>query len=91
MKVDDLYISEYVIYEVGQCVGSLGSHHSNAADNRSVHCSLNETKDVFNQTSCLGFSAVVLLLLVGQRVVAMPFLTMIGFIPHSLTTSSFDS
>ena len=71
----DLYISEYVIYKVGQCVGSLGSHHSNAADNRAVHCSFNESKDVFNQTSCLGFSAVVLLLLIGQGIVAMPFLT----------------
>ena len=71
----DLYISEYVIYEVGQCVGCLSSHHSNAADKRAVHCSLNETKDVFNQTSCLGFSAVVLLLLIGQGIVAMPFLT----------------
>ena len=28
----DLYISEYVIYEVCQCVGSLGSYHSNATD-----------------------------------------------------------
>jgi protein involved in polysaccharide export with SLBB domain len=30
----DLYISEYVIYEVGQCVGCLSSHHSNAADKK---------------------------------------------------------
>ena len=67
MKVDDLYISEYVIDEVGQSIGCFGSHHSDAADKRTVHRTLNESEDVLNATSVLGLDAVVLLLLVGQR------------------------
>ena len=75
MKVDDLYISEYVIDEVGQSIGCFGSHHSDAADKRTVHRTLNEAEDVFNTASVLGLDAVVLLLLVGQRIVAMSLLT----------------
>ena len=75
MIVNDLYISEYVIDEVGQCVGCFCSHHSDAADKRTIHRSLNESEDVLNAASVLGLDAVALFLLVGQRIVAMPFLT----------------
>lgn len=74
MKVDDLYISEYVIDEVGQSIGCLGSHHSDAADKRAVHRSLNEAEDVLNAASVLELDTVVLLLLVRQRIVTMSFL-----------------
>lgn len=70
MKVNNLYISEYVISEVGQSVGSLGSHHPDATDKRTVHHSLYKAEDVLNAASVLGLDAVVLLLLVNQRVVA---------------------
>lgn len=35
---------------------------------RTVHRTLNEAEDVLNATSVLGLDAVVLLLLVGQRI-----------------------
>ena len=69
----NLYISEYVIDEVCQSVGCFGSHHSDAANKRAVHCSLYESEDVLNAASVLRLYAVVLLLLVSQRVVAMSF------------------
>ena len=86
----DLYISEYVIDEVGQGVGSFGSHHSDAADKRAVHRTLYKSEDVLNAASVLGLDTVALLLLVSQRVVAMSLLAT-GFIPFLLTTSSLDS
>ena len=58
MKVDDLYISEYVIDEVCEGVGGFGTYHSDAAYKRSVHCSLNESEDALNSASCLGLGAV---------------------------------
>ena len=82
MKVNDLYISEYVIDEVGQSVGSLGSHYSDAADKRAVHRPLYEAEDVLNAASALGLDAVVLLLLVSQRIVTMSLLTNDGI--HSI-------
>ena len=87
MKVDDLYISEYVIDEVGQSIGCFGSHHSDAADKRTVHRTLNEAEDVLNAASDLGFDAVVLLLFVDQRLVAMTFLADDGihsFLPDNV-------
>ena len=74
MKVNDLYISEHVIYEVGQSVGCFCPHHSDAADKRAVHRSFDESEDVLDAAPVLGLDAVVPLLLVGQRTVAMPFL-----------------
>ena len=75
MKVNYLYISEYVIDEVGQSIGRFCSHHSDAAYKRSVHRSLNEAEDVLNAASVLGLDSVVLLLLVCQRIATMPILT----------------
>ena len=54
---------------------------------RTVHRTLNEAEDVLNATSVLGLDAVVLLLFVGQRVVAMPFLADDGihsFLPDNV-------
>ena len=87
MKVNDLYISEYVIDEVGQSIGRFGSHHSDAADKRAAHRSLYEAEDVLNAASVLGLDAVVPLLLVSQGAVAMPFLTNDGihaFLPDDV-------
>ena len=75
MVVDNLYISEYVIDKIGQGVCCFCPHHSDAADKRAVHRFLNESEDVLNAASILGLDAVALFLLVGQRIVAMPFLT----------------
>lgn len=33
----NLYISEYIIDEIGHSVGSFSSHHSDAADKLAVH------------------------------------------------------
>ena len=63
MKVDNLYISEYVIDEVCQSIGRFSPHHSDAADKRATHRSLNEAEDVLNAASVLGLDAVALLLL----------------------------
>ena len=52
----NLYISEYVIDEVCQSVGRFGSHHSDAANKRAVHCSLYESEDVPNAASCQVFT-----------------------------------
>ena len=82
----NLYISEYVIDEVGQSIGCFSSHHSDAADKRSVHGALNEAEDVLNAASILGLDAIVLLLLVSQRIVTMSFLTNDRIHP----TSSYD-
>lgn len=88
MKVNDLYISEYVIDEVSQSIGCFSPHHSDAADKRAVHGSLNEAEDVLNAASVLGLDAVVLLLLVSQRIVTMSLLADDGihsFLPDDLT------
>ena len=82
MKVNDLYISEYVIDEVGQSVGSLSSHYSNAADKGAIHRPFYEAEDVFNAASVFGLDAVVLLLLVSQRIVMMSLLANDGI--HSI-------
>ncbi len=79
MKVNNLYISEYVIEEVSLSVCSLGTHHSDAADKRTFHCSLYEAEDVLNAASVLGLDAVVLLLIVSQRIVTMSLLANDGF------------
>ena len=87
MKVNDLYISEYVIDEVGQSIDSFSPHHSDAADKRSVHRSLNEAEDVLNAASVLGLDAVVPLLLVSQRIVTMSLLANDGihsFLPEDV-------
>ena len=82
MVVNDLYISEYVIDEFGQGVGCFSSHHSDTADKRAIHRSLNEPEYVLNTASVPALDAVALFLLVGQRVVSMPFLTDDGI--HSI-------
>ena len=87
MKVNDLYISEYVIDEVGQSIGSFSPQHSDAADKRAVHRSLNEAEDVLNAASVLGLDAVVPLLLVSQRIVTMSLLANDGihsFLPDDV-------
>lgn len=65
MVVDNLYISEYVIDKIGQGVCCFCPHHSDAANNRAAHRSLNESEDVLNAASVLGLDAVVPFVLFG--------------------------
>ena len=51
----DLYISEYVIDEVGQSIGCFGSYHSDAANKWAVHGSLYESEDVSSGNQPLGW------------------------------------
>ena len=71
----DLYISEYVVDEVCRSIGSFGSHHSYATYERAVHRSLDKSKVMLDTASILGLYGIVLLLSIGQRIVAMPLLT----------------
>ena len=47
----DLYISEHVVNKAGKCERGFGPDNPNASDKRPMHCSFNETKDVFNAAS----------------------------------------
>ena len=65
MENINLYISEYVIYEVCQGIGGFCLRHSNAENKRAVHRTLDKSEDVPDAASVLGLDTVVLLLFVG--------------------------
>ena len=69
----DLHISEYVVYETGESRGGLGTDNTDASDEGAVHCTLDEAEDMLHAASGLGLLAVILLLLICQRMVTMPF------------------
>ena len=71
----DLYISEHVVGKAGKCERGFGPDYPNTSDERPMHCSFNETKDVFNAASDFKFGSVVRLLLVCQRFVSITLLT----------------
>ena len=71
----DLYISEHVVDKASKCERGFGPDYPNASDERPMHCSFNETKDVFNAASDFRFGSVVRLLLVCQRFVSITLLT----------------
>ena len=75
----DLHISEYVVYETGESRGSLGTDDTNASYEEAVHSTLDEAEDMLHAASNLGFLAVILLLLVCQRMVTIPFLADDGY------------
>ena len=74
-----MHISEYVVYETGESRGSLGTDDADASDEGAVHGTLDEAEDMLHAASNLGLLAVILLLLVCQRMVTMPFLADDGY------------
>ena len=68
-----MHISEYVVYETGESRGSLGTDDADASDEGAVHGTIDEAEDMLHAASNLGLPAVTLLLVVCQRMVAMPF------------------
>ena len=75
----DLHISKYVVHETGESRGSLGTDDADASDEGAVHGTLDEAEDMLHAASDLGLLAVILLLLVCQRMVAMAFLADDGY------------
>ena len=75
----DLHISEYVVYETGESRGGLGTDNADASDEGAVHGTLDEAEDMLHAASGLGLLPVILLLLICQRMVTMPFLADDGY------------
>ena len=71
---DDLYVSEDIVHEAGQCNIGFSPHHSNTSYNRAVHCSFDETEDMLYPASGFGYFPVVLLLLVSKRMATVSLL-----------------
>lgn len=74
MATAELFISKDVVDKIGQCSASLGTDHTDASNQRTVHRPLYEAEDVLYTASCMGPLTVAFFLLFSQWMVLVALL-----------------